>query len=382
MKLSRARFIAGKDFLYAIRGKEALIWIFVMPVVFFYFIGTVTGGSGFTGGGSTKQTLAVQSDASAGFLLDELVRRLEENGFAVVRPSTQQAFMAHKRRLRIPAKFTERVLAGTHTPLALQEGNDGLSAQFASVRFVRAVYTVLADVVAAAERGEEPTPESFARLAAKPRALTLVSRPAGNRRDVPFGFDQAIPGILVMFTMLVLLTSGTSTLVVERQSGMLRRLASTPISRSEVVAGKWAGRLMLGIVQILVAMVFGTVIFGMDWGPDLPMVFLVLVAWAAFCASLGLLLGCVARTVPQAVGLGVLAANGLSALGGCWWPIEVTSPGMQKLAGVLPTGWAMDAMHQLVNYQAGPASAARNVALLLLGTLVVGWVAVRRFRYE
>ena len=44
----------------------------------------------------------------------------------------------------------------------------------------------------------------------------------------------------------------------------------TPISRSELVLGKWAGRLALALVQVLVALVFGTVIFGMDWVPDLP----------------------------------------------------------------------------------------------------------------
>ena len=47
----------------------------------------------------------------------------------------------------------------------------------------------------------------------------------------PIGFSQAVPGTMVMFTMLVLLTSGAVTLVVERDQGLLRRLASAPISR-------------------------------------------------------------------------------------------------------------------------------------------------------
>ncbi|MDJ0972861.1 MAG: ABC transporter permease [Planctomycetota bacterium] len=382
MSFERARFIATKDFLYAIRGKEALLWIFVMPIVFFYFIGTVIGGGGFTSGGEAKRPLAVRAEGSPGFLVAELERRLDENGFEVVRTEDETTFASHGRRLQIPDGFTERVLGGTPTPLSLERREVDLSSQLDEVRFVRAVYTLLADVVAAAEAGEEPTPASFARLAAKPRALTLVSRPAGERRRIPTGFDQAIPGILVMFTMIVLLTSGTSTLVVEREQGLLRRLASTPISRGEIVLGKWAGRMLLALVQVAVAMLFGALIFGLDWGPDVLMVALVLVAWAAFCASLGLLLGCIARTASQAIGLGVLTANVLAALGGCWWPIEVTSPAMQSLATVLPTGWAMDAMHQLVNYRAGPASAVGNTLLLALGALAIGWLAVRRFRYE
>ena len=68
------------------------------------------------------------------------------------------------------------------------------------------------------------------------------------------GLDQSIPGMMVMFTLLVLLTSGASTLVQERNEGLLKRLASTPISRGELVGGKWIGKMILGAVQITFAM--------------------------------------------------------------------------------------------------------------------------------
>ena len=44
--IREARFIAGKDLRYMLSRKETLIWTFVMPILFFYFIGTVTGGFG------------------------------------------------------------------------------------------------------------------------------------------------------------------------------------------------------------------------------------------------------------------------------------------------------------------------------------------------
>ena len=146
--------------------------------------------------------------------------------------------------------------------------------------------------------------------------------------------------------------------------------------------GKWGGRMGLGLVQIAFAMLTGTVLFKMDWGPDLPMVVVVLFAYAGLDASLAILLGTLARSEGQAVGIGVLSANILAALGGCWWPIEVTPPWMQKLALTLPTGWAMSALHKLVNF-GDPASAALpHVVVMLAGALAVGWVGVRRFRYQ
>ena len=206
--------------------------------------------------------------------------------------------------------------------------------------------------------------------------------PAGERLEIPSGFEQAVPGILVMFTLLVLLTSGGTLLVTERKQGLLRRLASAPITRTELVTGKWIGRMVLAIVQVGVALLFGTFMFKMNWGPDIPMLMLVLLAWGGFCASAGLWLGSIASTEAQAAGLGVLAANALAALGGCWWPIEVTPPWMQAVQKLLPTGWTMDALHKLVSFQAGAASAVSNVLILVIASLLVSVLAIRRFRYE
>ena len=190
-----------------------------------------------------------------------------------------------------------------------------------------------------------------------------------------------MPGILVMFTLLVLLTSSGTILVQERTKGLLRRLASAPISKAEVIAGKWDGRMVLAAIQIVVALIFGTYLFKMDWGPHLATVILVLVVWGGFCASAGLWLGTVARTQAQAGGLGVLAANGLAALGGCWWPIEVTPEWMQFIQKLVPTGWTMDALHKLISFQAAPETVIPNIAMLILATFVFGWLAVRRFDY-
>jgi ABC-2 type transport system permease protein len=191
-----------------------------------------------------------------------------------------------------------------------------------------------------------------------------------------------VPGTMVMFTMLVLLTSGAIMLIVEREHGLLRRLASTPISPGSIVLGKWTARMAMGLVQIGFAMVVGRVLFRMDWGNSLPMVILVLVSLAAFNASLALLLANIARTQAQMAGMGVVATMVLAALGGCWWPIEITPRWMQSLALALPTGWTMDAMHRLVSFGYGAGSAVPHVAALSVAALAAGWIGTRIFRYQ
>ena len=378
--LSDAFFITRKDVQYMLREKESLLWLFIMPVVFFYFIGTIT--SGFGGNGPTQDTLAVVAEEQSGFLGEEIVGRLEQNGFKVARVESQQDLERYSRRLTLPAGLTGRIQAGEKVSLRFVRRESPLAQDYDQVRVNRAVYTVLADLTAADAQSGEISAESMARLQAVPRTLTLDVRPAGERVTIPTGFEQAIPGIMVMFTLIVLLTSGSVLLYIERSQGLLRRLASTPISRTSVVLGKWGGRMILAAIQIGFAMLAGRVLFGMDWGPNLPMVGLVMLGWAALCASLGLLLGSVARSEGQAVAIGVLSGNVLAALGGCWWPIEITPEWMQDLALALPTGWTMDALHRLVNFHVPAVSALPHVLILAVAALLAGWLARRAFRFQ
>lgn len=376
-------FIAWHDTKFQLRQGSTLLWLLVMPPIFFFFIGTVTGGfaSSMGGGQATPVTVVAESP---GFLRDQITLRLEENDFA---PEWVSELVdgdePPPRLLEISPDLSKKIRAGEQVDVRFDTRASALSRDFEIIRVQRGLYTALADIIVAdASRDALLSAEDLLALNERPRIWKLEVSSAGERQEIPTGFEQAIPGILVMFTLLVLLTSGGTLLVAERQQGLLRRLASAPVSRQEVVAGKWGGRMALAAIQVTVALSIGTVLFRMDWGPDLAMVVVILAAWAGFCASAGLLLGSIAKTEGQAGGLGVLAANALAALGGCWWPIEVTPPWMQTLQHFMPTGWTMNALHKLISFQSGAVSAVPQLAIILAATLAVAALAVKRFRYE
>ncbi|MFT7670040.1 MAG: hypothetical protein ACI8X5_002747, partial [Planctomycetota bacterium] len=102
--LRSAWFIARYDLAYMLKQKETLLWVFVMPFIFFYFIGTVTGGASSSMGlTSTKPVpLALMAPEDGGFLLEELLVALEEQNFAVVRVSDETEMELYTRRLYIP----------------------------------------------------------------------------------------------------------------------------------------------------------------------------------------------------------------------------------------------------------------------------------------
>lgn len=378
--LRQVGFIARTDLSFMLRQRETLLWVFAMPLLFFYFIGTVT--SGFSGDGDRRDGLALQTSAPTGVVLDAIVHRLEERNFRVDRPTAPKELESYSRRLVIPSFTDESVSAGTAVPSVLELRGEGVGSEFDQFRVGRALYTVVADLAVLKTTGQPVTADALNALASAPRHLTLSVTTAGKREDPPSGFSQAVPGTMVMFTMLVLLTSGAIMLVVERKYGLLRRLASTPITPGAIIAGKWSSRMALGVVQVSFAMLVGRFVFGVDWGPSLPMVVLVLVAWAAFNASFALLLGNIARTQPQMAGAGVLTSMVLAALGGCWWPIEITPQWMQSLQLALPTGWTMNALHKLVNFGYDWSAAAPHVAALVVATVVCGWGGAKIFRYQ
>ena len=373
--LRDALFIARTDLADALRQRETLVWTFLMPLVFFWFIGTVTGG--FAEKGDERTPIAVRAGDDGGFLVGEIERRLGDRGYEV-RTDDPKA----KRTLDVPARLTADVLAARPVRLAYSGSSDGLDRDYDALKVRRAVYTVLADLVAVSQATDAPTAADFEALARRPRSLSVASSVAGRRVQPPAGFEQTVPGTMTMFTLIVLLTSGAVRLAIERKEGLLRRLASTPMSRGSIVLGKWASRLGLGLVQIAVGLVAGPLLFGIRWGESLPMIGVVLLAWASLAASISMVLGSLARTEGQAVGIGVLASNVLAALGGCWWPIEITPRFLQGVARVLPTGWTMHALHELVSFQADWRSAVPDALLLTASALIAGWFAARLFRYE
>ncbi len=385
--MNKALIIALHDIRHQMRQGATLLWVFVMPPIFFYFIGTVTGGFSTGMGGGAATPLVVEA-ASPGFMQQQIDKRLRENGFEpewleAAAESNSKDESEPSRTLTFSNDLSDQILAGEQASARYDTEASSISRNYESIRINRSLYTVLADItVADAQTDAVLSAGALAALDAEPRIWQLDVGPAGQRQEIPSGFEQAVPGILVMFTLLVLLTSGASMLTIERKQGLLRRLASAPISRAEIVSGKWFGRMALAALQVGVAIAIGTVVFSMQWGPDLAMVLVVLAAWAAFCASAGLLLGSLASTEGQAVGLGVLLANLLAALGGCWWPIEITPQWMQFAQKLLPTGWTMDALHKLISFESGAASALPHVAALLIGALVLRFLAINRFRYE
>jgi ABC-type multidrug transport system permease subunit len=376
--LRDAFFILRQDVRHSLRLPQVWAWMLVMPLLLAYIIGSLMQVLA-----PRPERIAVYTPPAAGFLADDMVRRLGAVNYEVVRIGEAARLTQYPLRMAIPGGFTESVLSGPPAQIELAYPAGSPLIDYERFRVDRAVYEMLADLTLLSKQGRQPEAVTLAALAREPRKLELKAESAGESKKLVLGFQQSVPGFLVMFTLLVSLTSGSMLLIIERRTGVLRRLASTPVSRGSIVTGKLGARLALGLIQVGIAMLAGTWWFGVDWGGSrIWAVLALLAAYAALCASLSLLFASLARNEDQSLAAGVIASNLLAALGGCWWPVEITPAWMQHAAMLLPTGWAMDGLHRLLSYGASPVRVAPHVAALLACSLLAGWIAARRFRFE
>lgn len=156
--------------------------------------------------------------------------------------------------------------------------------------------------------------------------------------------DFLFPGVLALAVMSAAMVGPAIATGFEREYGVLKRLAVTPLGRPALITAKIVAILAVEVVQVAVLTVVA-VFLGWDSHGAHPITALVavLVGTIAF-AGLGLLLG---GTLP---GLTVLAAaNGLYVLlllvGGMIFPLESLPGWLQGFSRLLPPASLADLLH-------------------------------------
>jgi ABC-2 type transport system permease protein len=97
-------------------------------------------------------------------------------------------------------------------------------------------------------------------------------------------------------------------------------------------------------------------------------------------SGLTLLIGGLFRTTQQAESLGWLFGMIFSALGGCWWPLEIMPRTAQIIGWFVPTYWSMTALHGVVTFGRG-IDAIVMPALIVTGFgILFAWLGARTLR--
>jgi len=375
--MKRVFQIGNNDVRLFLRMKAGYVWFFVVPLVFVYFFGIAFRGPGDP---SNPRPAVLIENRDTGFLGMLLMEQLDAQGMRLVdRTERDQA----ERGIRIPADFTEKILKTEPARVEFfqVEGSGVESAFLIELRLIRAVVALNSHLFELASRTNKPPNEVELRALAKAENLVSLKAQFAGRNPTPAGFNQSLPGTLVQFLMMNLMIFGGASLAGERADGVLRRLAVYPIRRWELVIGKVYGRFLLGGVQIVFFLLLGQFVFKVNLGPNLLAILLTLGLYAWVAASLGVWVGAVVKNEDKIIGLCVLASSIMAALGGCWWPLEIVPATLQVVAHFVPTGWAMEALHQLISFGGGWEAVLSKLGVLALFAAGANIGAAKMFRY-
>jgi len=407
----RAIDLAVKDLTEMVRDWKAAVFLVIMPVAFTLMFGFAFGGFG---GGEEDPRLPVGLvDQDGGRLSASLAGLLGASG--AIRPVALEGQNANlagaEKRVQdeemaaaviIPAGYSDKLLAGQATRLTViaDEGKPaGLAAQgeiqAAALRLAGAVETARLSAQAYEEQGcfendaarQQFLAEAIDRAiqAWQEPPLTVAVTESGAVTEegetiLQSGFSHTSPSMMVQFAIAGLI-GAASILVLERKSRALRRLLTTPISRTEIIVGHYLAMFVLIMVQFVILVAFGELL-GVPYHREPLAIVLVMVATAAWTAALGLLIGVLAKTEDQVITYSLIPMFVLAGMGGAWMPLEFTGKAFQAIGHLLPTAWAMDGFENIVVRGLGFESVLLPVAIMLAYAIALFALAVWRFRFE
>ncbi|SFJ93210.1 ABC transporter permease [Cellulomonas sp. KH9] len=190
--------------------------------------------------------------------------------------------------------------------------------------------------------------------------------------------DFLTPGVLALAVMTASFTSQAIATAFDRRNGVLRLMATTPLGRGGLLAGKVLGVLAVEAVQVVL---IGAAALVLGWRPDPAGVLLALV---------GVVLGTAAFTALALLVAGTLRAEAVLALanllllvlalgGGVIVPADRLPGPLATLAAWLPSGALGDVLRGALVDGALPL-----VPVLVLAgwTAVLGTLAARLFRWH
>ncbi len=179
----------------------------------------------------------------------------------------------------------------------------------------------------------------------------------------PTSAQQASAGQLITWTHITLL-GAAEVFVSERLRGTWRRLRLMPTRTTTLLVGKLLGRLLMGLFQMTLLIIVGELFFHVGWGRAPLATLAVSLSFALAGVSLGMLLSTLLRTRGQAFSLVIGLSMAMAALGGAWFPLEITPPLFQRIAHLIPSTWAMQAYTDILTRGASLGGVAPHVGVL------------------
>lgn len=402
--------LVTKDIRQLLHDWRTVFFLLVMPVLFTLMFGFV-----FSGRSSEEDPrLPVgYMDLDQGSLSDELISLLSDSqlirvdGLGMPQEELKQAVLDDDlvAAVIVPQGYGQTMLDGGQTPLVVMVKSNSTSGQtvrneiqLIASRLYNAVQSAqistdfIADQIGIESENsrnnyfEGGLQSALAAWADPPirinESYTGAVSVSGDMSTEAYGvnpFNHSSASMMAQFAIAGLM-GAASILVLERKNGTMQRLMTTNLKRSEYLGGHFLTMILMAFLQLVLLTIFGHLVLDVQYYRE-PVATLALIAVSAlFSASLGLLIGAIAKREEHVIIISLALMFILAGVGGAWVPLELTPEGFQKIAHFTPLAWMVDGFKDIVVRGLGLTAILPALYVLLAFTVGIFSLAVWRFR--
>lgn len=288
MNLRRVRAVARKESLHILRDARSLAMAIAIPMLMLILFGyalTVDVDNVPTvvwdqSGTQASREFLSRFGGSPYFSIVRHVNRYADIERAI---DTREAIVA----LVVPADFAQRVESGRRASVQMiVDGSDSNTATIA-VGYGEAIVRSYAQDVAL---------ESLRRIGGP-----TIRPPLDIRPRVWFNADlesrnYIIPGLIAVIMMVIAALLTSLTVAREWERGTMEQLISTPVKGPELILGKLIPYFVIGMFDVLLAVLMGEYLFGVPLRGNVGLLFAMAAIFMAGALAMGMLVSIVTKS--------------------------------------------------------------------------------------
>ncbi len=366
---TRLKAIAHKELVQLRRDPRSLILAFALPVFMLIMFGYA-----ITWDVRDIHTAVVDQDRSS--KSREFLDAFASSGYFRVTQSLVSASQVPalfdrgsvKLVLIVPPGFERDLTHGHGAPVqALVDGADANTATIVMAYARATAQTWSQRVLLRGQRLQLP--------------ITVESRVWYNEELV--SRNMIVPGLVATIMMIIAAMLTSLTIAREWERGTMEQLASTPVSRLEVVIGKLLPYLAIGLLDVTLTSVLGVVIFGVPFRGSVLLLAGLSFLFLTGALGLGIFISAVARTQLMATQLAMLVTY-LPAflLSGFMFSLDVMPRWLQLISYTIPARYFLVVTRGIFLKGVGIEVLSTQALLMVVFACVGLGLAVRAFRKD
>src|SRR5262245_27795877 len=192
--------------------------------------------------------------------------------------------------------------------------------------------------------------------------------------------NYIVPGLVGVILTLTMVLVTAMAIVRERERGTLEQLIVTPITKTELMLGKIAPYIGVGLVQMTTVLLLGRFVFDVPLTGNVLLLYGVAFIFIVASLALGLFVSTLVRTQQQAMQVSFFFVLPNILLSGFMFPRQAMPELFQWIGALLPLTHFLKVLRGILLKGVGVPELWREMLILLAFATVLIALSVRRFQ--